>query len=78
MRYCICGRVKKERIATVEYFIHDFKIVMHRVPHFFCSYCKTRSYDSDGADDIIRMLKMAYQFRIGELEYMKDREKLRD
>lgn len=75
MRYCICGKEKKKQIGTVEYFIQDFKIVIHRVPHFLCGYCGTRSYDSK--ENIIELLKWAYKSRIGELDYENDREKLR-
>jgi len=75
MRYCICGKVKKKQIGTVEYLVQDFKIVMHRVPHFFCSYCGTRSYENKESN--VELLKWAYQFRISELDYENDKKKLK-
>lgn len=72
LKKCICERVKESRIGTTKHFIHEMKILIHSVPHYYCEYCNSVSYD--GQIEIDRLLKIAYQLRIKEIDW-NNREK---
>lgn len=70
---CRCGKTKVFQVATAEHFVLERKILLHHVPHWYCSSCKEVTYDID--TDIIPLLKVAYRLKLKEIDW-QDRNKL--
>ncbi|CAM3052853.1 YgiT-type zinc finger protein [Paenibacillus sediminis] len=66
---CICGKTKEFRIGSNQFLINEKKIVIHNLPHFFCSQCNKESYDPKlPIDDA---LKYAYENNESELDLQR-------
>jgi len=65
---CICGNRKEFRIGSSEFFIGTRKIIIHNLPHYFCSRCNKESYAGVSVDDA---LKYAYENSASELDWQR-------
>ncbi len=70
-RMCHCGGRAVERIGTVPYTILGKRILLHNVPHDYCSSCNT--YTTDINLKITPLLKYAYLNNVGEIEYNEEK-----
>lgn len=66
---CICGKKAEYRVGTTEHFIFDSKIVANNVPHFFCNFCKSFSFDSK--TNLASLLRNAYKQGLTVVDYEK-------
>ncbi|ASS66988.1 YgiT-type zinc finger protein [Paenibacillus sp. RUD330] len=64
---CTCGKTKEFRVGSNELFVGTRKIVIHNIPHYFCSQCNKESYDSKLPVDAA--LKYAYKNNVAEFNW---------
>ncbi len=71
-RPCICGKMAKFKIGTIDFSVGKTNIVVHNLPHFSCELCEYVSFDSgvnvDGA------LRYAFQKGLKEIDFKKKGE----
>lgn len=64
---CVCGRKAVLTIGAVEHFVGHRRILIHNVPHFYCSFCKNIAYGSD--IDVTPVLKYAFRNALQEFDW---------
>lgn len=64
---CKCGNHAELRVGTVTHDVGTTQILIHHIPHYYCSFCGRISYDINMK--ITPYLRIAYQRGISEFDW---------
>jgi hypothetical protein len=64
---CTCGKKSEFMVGSRDFFIGTKKIVVNKLPHFYCSYCETATVSSD--TNIDELLKKTIKENQNEVNY---------
>jgi hypothetical protein len=64
---CRCGYSAHLQVGTVEHYVGNTQILIHNIPHYYCSFCKRISYDINLK--VTPILKDAYKRGINEIDW---------
>ncbi|HDR3524450.1 YgiT-type zinc finger protein [Bacillus pacificus] len=64
---CRCGSNASLQIGTVEHLVGKSQILIHNIPHYYCSFCGRKSYDINMK--VTPFLKIAYKRGLKEFDW---------
>jgi hypothetical protein len=62
---CTCGGVARKQVQSLSKKVHEFRLNIHRIPHYECPKCHHISFDEE--IDVNKISEWAYHLKIKDL-----------